>query len=211
MKPHRHNKESGIADRISMLRYKNGREDICLLGMYFPTKPSNARQKKEYWRVSNLMLTWIREKISMLPMRTLLMTYGDINDDFGLARTDGNQFVPVHSHSVGSQRVGQEKFVSTQLRQVFEANCQAICSTFWKTKPTYIGHGAKSFIDTFTISLEHLSQVQDYRAMQRLAAQFICITSKIYDHIPIMMFLFHHVAEKKKTSLFGIGTVLCVA
>ena len=39
-------KESGIADRIAMLRYKNGREDICLLGMYFPTKPTNARQKK---------------------------------------------------------------------------------------------------------------------------------------------------------------------
>ena len=210
MKPHRHKRNRELLIVLSDVEVQKRQGRHLFVGHVFSHEANECKTKKEYWRVSNLMLTWIREKISMLPMRTLLMTYGDINDDFGLARTDGNQFVPVHSHSVGSQRVGQEKFVSTQLRQVFEANCQAICSTFWKTKPTYIGHGAKSFIDTFTISLEHLSQVQDYRAMQRLAAQFIGITSKIYDHIPIMMFLFHHVAEKKKTSLFGIGTVLCV-
>ena len=89
-----------IMSRVAIMRYKNGRENIALLGTYFPPRPTGAVQQKEYWRVCDLMLSWIREQTQRLPSRCMLLSYGDINDDLGLCK-QGSNFVDVRSPCIG--------------------------------------------------------------------------------------------------------------
>ena len=65
------------------------------------------------------MLTRIRTHTENLPGRCLLLSYGDVNDDFGLCK-QGDSFVDVQSSCIGDARRGQERFVSTRFRQLCE-------------------------------------------------------------------------------------------
>ena len=182
--------DSDIMGRLAIIRYRNGREDIALLGSYFPTKPNSHATMRNYWRVCNSMLAWIRTHTENLPGRCLLLSFGDFNDDFGSSK-QGDNFVDVQSSCIGDARRGKEKFIGTRFRQLCETLGQGICSIFQKTKATCCGHGHKTYLDTWTIPLHHIREVTEYRTMPRIAAAFRTITSKCADHVPVMVFMFH--------------------
>ena len=45
-----------IDGRLAMLRIQNGREDIALVGAYFPPKPQGNFKTQQYWRACNAMI-----------------------------------------------------------------------------------------------------------------------------------------------------------
>ena len=96
-----------IMGRLAIMRCKDGREDIALVGSYFPPGPTGAVGRKEYWRVCELMLARIREQVQSLPSRCMLLSYGDTNDDFGVCK-HGGDFVDAKSPCIGDERRGQE-------------------------------------------------------------------------------------------------------
>jgi hypothetical protein len=109
------------------------------------------------------------------------------------------RYVNVQSPSVGNARRGQERFIATRFREYCENFGFGICSTWWKTTPTYRGHGHRTFLDTWTIPLGHIREVQTYKCMPRIAAQFRSVGAiHTEDHVPIMVFLFHHLVATQK-------------
>ena len=96
-----------IDGRLAMLRIQNGREDIALVGAYFPPKPQGVFETQQYWRVCNAMINWLNDQLRGLPERCLCLTFGDHNDDFGKCKSSGQGFIAVTSHSVGNARKGK--------------------------------------------------------------------------------------------------------
>ena len=187
-----------IDGRVAMLRIKNGREDIALVGAYFPPKPQGALQCKQYWQICNSMIAWLNAQLQHLPERCLCLTFGDHNDDFGKAKHSNQGFVPVKSQSVGDARVGCERFVGSSFRQLCDFFSFGICSTWWKTLPTYRGHGHRTFLDYWTVPLMHIREVQTYKCMPNIAAMLRSCNSRTDDHLPVMLFMFHHLVTTQK-------------
>ena len=191
-----------LQGRAALLRYRNGTEDLAFAGMYFPPKPA-SHVKPQCWKVAKGIVDWMQDQIAKLPQRCTLFTFGDINDDFGRIRHNGSSnFSEVTtSASLGTARLGDEKFISTRFRHMCERNMQAIASTFWKTGPTYQGHDKSSYVDTWTIPMSQMHAVREYKVLPRLAAKFIGITSKIKDHVPVYL-LFEHELVKTRSDFF---------
>ena len=104
-----------------MIRYRNGREDLAFVGMYFPPKPA-TRVRQQYWKTSRAFVDWIQERIQCLPQRCVLMMFGDVNDDFGQIRHTGSRehTAVEHSTSLGTTRIGDEKIIATRFRHMCE-------------------------------------------------------------------------------------------
>ena len=182
-----------------MLRYTNGREDIAIVGLRFPQKPMGPWVSKSIGGFVDSCLIGQGSKCIVLPARGMLFTFGDLNDDFGIAK-QGNTFTHVLSNRIGDARRGQERYFGTRVRQLCESIGQGIGSTFGKTQATYRGHGHSSYIDTWTFPLEHVNEVMEHHTMPRIPAQFRGITAMTRDHIPLMVFMFHTLVDTNTNS-----------
>ena len=66
------------------------------------------------------MLDWARQQVPFLPARCMPLTFGNPNDDVGIAK-QGNTFTDVLSNNIGDARRGQERYVDTRVRQLCES------------------------------------------------------------------------------------------
>ena len=120
-----------ICGRLALMRYRNGMEDFAVLGCYFPPKPTSNGQKK-YWTVCHSMLEWIEKHISQLPARCTILTFGDVNDDFGMPRQGSTA---LSSLAIGEARIGRERFVGAKVRVLCERHHLGLASTFFTQDP----------------------------------------------------------------------------
>ena len=144
------------------------------------------------------MITWLNEQLRSLPERCLCLTFGDYSDDFGKCKSSGQGFIDVTSHSVANARKGSERFVATRFRQLCETLSFGICSLWWKTLPTVRAHGHHTFLDSWTVPWKHIREVQAYKCMPRIAAALRGCNSRTDDHLPVMLYMFHHLVTTQK-------------
>ena len=72
-----------IAGRVAHIRYVRGREDISIIGFYFPPKPTTTFDKRKYWQQCTSMLHWAEARMSKLSNRCLQLPVAlvGIHDD----------------------------------------------------------------------------------------------------------------------------------
>ena len=199
-------REKSIAGRCAFIRHKNKRDDFSVLAMYFPPKPTTAKDRMSYWNICHNMIKWANSCSQDLPNRCFQLVFSDVNDDIGAVKHSG-EIQEVSSISVGNARRGTEKFIGTAFRRFCERHGLGICSTHFHTDSTYRGNSAHSYIDTWCIPISHISEVSVYRTMSRLGVklqvgdQGDVKNAKLIDHVPIMLCLtrhFVHTPEQKR-------------
>ena len=65
------------------------------------------------------MLNWAEARVSKLPNRCLQLAFGDINDDVGQAKQNG-ETTRVQPLALGEARQGLESFVGSNFRELCE-------------------------------------------------------------------------------------------
>ena len=157
-------------------------------------KPMGLLVGKSIGGFVNSCLIEQSSKHILLPARCMLLTLGDLNDDFGIAKQE-SVFTRVLSNNVGDARRGQERYDGTRVRQFCESFGQGIGSTAWNTQAIYRGHGHRSYTDTWTSPIEHLNEVMGYRTMPLILPQVRVITAKTLDHVILMVFMRHTLVD----------------
>ena len=196
-----------ISSRVAHVRYRKGRQDISVVGFYFPPKPTSTIERRTYWPTCSAMIAWAEQQTQHLPGRCLHMSFGDVNDDVGL-ELSSNSWSRVQSSAIGTARLGQEKIVGKQYRQYCEKMGHGICSTFFDAGCTYLGTAnVKSYIDTWSLHLPHVRDITSYKTLRRLGVKLQAGNAGyIIDHIPVMMVLQHQMVHSKDVFSGGIMT-----
>ena len=76
------------------------------------------------------MLHWAEARVSKLPKRCFLSVFGDINDDVGQSKQNGES-TRVQSLAVGEARQGLERLVGSKFRELCEKQHVGVASTFF--------------------------------------------------------------------------------
>ena len=109
-----------IAGRVAHIRYVRGREDISIL-VFFPPRPTTTFDKRKYWQQCTSMLHLAEARVSKLTNRCLQLAFGDINDDVGQSKQNG-ETTRVQSLAVGEAIQGLERFVDSKFREFCKQN-----------------------------------------------------------------------------------------
>ena len=188
--------------RLGILRVKRGDVDFAFIVVYPWVQ---ARTIQEQQRIRRLW-AYVGSVVSALPYRCVPIMFTDANAKNGLCKTEGGDWQPIDSPSIGPCTPEVENASGLVFRNMLEQQFLCSANSFMGPGHTYFGNiaGVKSRIDHICIPQSMLTNVVSCAVLYSVGAKL----QRIFgpgkrDHVPVNI-VFRHASsfsgDKAKSS-----------
>ena len=177
-----------LTGRVGAVRIRNKTVDLTVFVPYLP--PRGIQGENYSAQCALAVLRWIEKILQQTPQRSMPIILGDLNDSFGLVKTEEGTTLLQSDFCVGDELPGVQHKTAEVVRDWATRHSMSIATTFWHTGFTFFNGHKKSKIDHIIIPSSALKLVKSVRAdYSRMAKWQLVAKADKHDHAPVVFHL----------------------